>query len=161
MRWIFLVIAFAACKKDEPAKAATPAPAPPDAAAAARPLPPPDGAPPIASPADAATAAVTPPDAGAAAPAPPARKTLKAIKVLPRDWSYERVETFMKDEVAAGLGVKCSFCHDEKDHAKDTKHKVEAREMMELTRDLNAAHFGGKTRVRCVTCHNGREEPRK
>jgi hypothetical protein len=66
------------------------------------------------------------------------------------------------NEMAAGLGVHCHYCHatDNSGGASDTKpEKARAREMIRLTMDLNARNFGGKPVVTCFTCHNGKPRP--
>ena len=66
------------------------------------------------------------------------------------------------NEMAAGLGVHCHYCHanDDSRGASDTKpQKARAREMIRLTMDLNARHFNGQPVVTCYTCHNGKPHP--
>jgi len=66
----------------------------------------------------------------------------------------------MKAQVAKSLGVKCKHCHDTKDFASDAnKNKKIARKMMQMTNSINKKHFKGKHRVKCMTCHMGKEEP--
>ena len=73
------------------------------------------------------------------------------------------------------LNVKCNFCHvrneatKQWDHASDdNKHKLIAREMMQLTNEINDKYFdftGGKRTittqlmVTCYTCHRGEKQP--
>jgi hypothetical protein len=73
------------------------------------------------------------------------------------------------------LNVKCNFCHIRNDSTKkwdyasdDNKHKQVAREMMEMTNELNDKYFDytGEKRtittqlmVTCYTCHHGDKEP--
>jgi hypothetical protein len=95
-------------------------------------------------------------------PSPPtADQAPKDLQVLPTSWSRKKLEDYMKTQVAAGLGVKCKHCHDTADFAKSTEHKEEARAMMRMTNDLNKQFFDGKSRVSCMTCHNGAPEPAK
>lgn len=64
------------------------------------------------------------------------------------------------NQMRAGLGVDCLYCHVKGDVASDAKpEKVRGREMMRLVMDLNARHFGGKTIVTCFTCHDGKVHP--
>jgi hypothetical protein len=66
------------------------------------------------------------------------------------------------NEMAAGLGVHCHYCHatDDSRGASDTKpQKARAREMIRMVMDLNARHFGGQPVVTCFTCHNGKPHP--
>lgn len=70
---------------------------------------------------------------------------------------------------ARALDVRCEFCHvgndvDGFDYAlDDKKHKLQAREMLRMTLDINKkylAEFGGHgLQVTCATCHRGRAEP--
>jgi hypothetical protein len=94
-----------------------------------------------------------------AAQAAASNRPLENIQVLPRSWPRERVLTYMKNVVSAGLGVRCTFCHEGKDFAKDTEHKREARAMIRLTQEVNRKFFAGKARVSCMTCHQGHKEP--
>lgn len=65
------------------------------------------------------------------------------------------------NEMRAGLGVHCHYCHapgaDAKSDVKPEKRR--AREMIRMVMDLNARHFGGKPVVTCFTCHNGKPRP--
>lgn len=66
------------------------------------------------------------------------------------------------NEMAAGLGVHCHYCHatDDSRGASDTKpQKARAREMIRMVIDLNARHFGGQPVVTCFTCHDGKPHP--
>jgi hypothetical protein len=82
----------------------------------------------------------------------------KNLKVLPKDMSKKDIKAVMK-KVADALGVECDHCHDLDDMAKDTEHKLVARQMMIMVNDMNKKYFKGKPRVACVTCHNGKKEP--
>jgi hypothetical protein len=82
------------------------------------------------------------------------------LKVLPTSLSLAQVNDFMKKQVARGLGVKCTHCHDKGDYAADTnEHKRAARSMIQMTSDLNKKYFDGKRILSCATCHKGREKP--
>lgn len=66
--------------------------------------------------------------------------------------------------IAGSLGVKCDFCHVNKDgdwnFAADEKtHKATAREMMLMVLNVNKTTFKGTTEVTCYTCHRGRSHP--
>jgi hypothetical protein len=66
------------------------------------------------------------------------------------------------NEMRAGLGVHCHYCHanDNTNGASDTKpQKARAREMIRMVMDLNTRHFGGQPVVTCFTCHNGKPHP--
>lgn len=82
------------------------------------------------------------------------------LKVLPTSLSLAQVNDFMKKEVARGLGVKCTHCHEKGDYAADTnEHKRAARSMIQMTSGLNKTYFSGKRVVSCATCHKGHDEP--
>jgi len=60
-----------------------------------------------------------------------------------------------------GLGVDCEFCHVKGDRASDANpHKVTAREMVEMTRQINTHFTDAKEHVTCYTCHRGEAEPK-
>ena len=82
-------------------------------------------------------------------------KNIKILNEMPAD-QMGKVMNLM----AAGLGVKCSFCHVEGYFSKDGKEEKEtAREMLKMTFALNKDYFVGQTEVSCATCHNGRAHP--
>jgi len=94
------------------------------------------------------------------------------LKVLPKDISREDLVNTMKG-FALGLGVRCQFCHVGEgddlstfDFASDAmEHKQVAREMLLMTMEINRkfiakiAEEEKDSRVRCMTCHRGKEEP--
>ena len=85
---------------------------------------------------------------------------LKNIQIL-KGLSRPEIQRVM-NEMRAGLGVHCHYCHasDNTEGASDTKpEKARAREMIRMVMDLNARHFGGKPVVTCFTCHNGQPHP--
>lgn len=98
----------------------------------------------------------------------------KNLKVLPKDITKRQMDSVM-DHFTASLGVKCNFCHvrnretKEWDHASDSnKHKLVARDMLEMTYAINDKYFDytGSKRdlntqlmITCYTCHNGNKEP--
>ena len=83
----------------------------------------------------------------------------KNLKVLPKEMGKPEIKKLMKG-IADSLGVQCDFCHDTDDMAKDTEHKEIARAMMKMTAEINKTNFKGKQRVTCMTCHNGKKEPK-
>jgi hypothetical protein len=129
----------------------TPTATPDAAAAAPPPAPTPDAAPEPAPAPDAATAAAEPPPAG---------DMPKNLQVMPKTMTTAQVKDIMKQNIAPALGVKCDFCHDTNDFAKDTEHKEIARSMMLMTIDINQKSFKGEWKVTCMTCHDGKKEPR-
>ena len=84
---------------------------------------------------------------------PPAPKNLK---VLPADANL--IPTMRA--AAAGLGVMCTFCH-EQDRSLDTKpEKLTARMMFQMVMDINSKMPpDAKVKVTCYTCHRGQELP--
>ena len=89
--------------------------------------------------------------AGGQRPAPKNLQILKPEEVMPAMRAY-----------TAALGQQCSFCHIQGNMASDdNKHKGVAREMILMTRDLNARLGGAdaKTVVTCYTCHRGAAHP--
>ena len=83
----------------------------------------------------------------------------KNVKIL-KGMSKAEIKKAMK-VVATSLGVQCDHCHDTDDMSKDTPKKEKAREMMLMTQSINKQYFKGEQRVGCVTCHNGKPEPKK
>ena len=85
---------------------------------------------------------------------------LKNVQIL-TGLSRPEIQRVM-NEMRAGLGVHCHYCHanDDTNGASDTKpEKARAREMIRMVMDLNARHFGGQPVVTCFTCHNGKPHP--
>lgn len=94
------------------------------------------------------------------------------LKVLPKDIGKRELVNIMRG-FASGLGVRCNYCHvgenpanlegyDFKSDEKD--HKRTAREMMKMVGAINNDHLAGMdiknpTKVRCITCHRGLEDP--
>jgi hypothetical protein len=96
----------------------------------------------------------------------------KNLKVLPKDITKPQLDSVMQ-HFTASLGVKCNFCHVRTADNKDwdfpsdaNKHKLIAREMMEMTTKINKKYFdmtgkglNASLMVSCYTCHNGKPEP--
>jgi hypothetical protein len=83
------------------------------------------------------------------------------LKVLPTSWSLAQVSDYMKKQVARGLGVRCTHCHEKGDFASDrSEHKKAARSMIEMTSALNRDYFPGHYTLSCFTCHKGKSKPR-
>jgi hypothetical protein len=66
--------------------------------------------------------------------------------------------------MGASLGVKCTFCHVNKDgkwdFVSDEKpEKGSAREMIKMVQGINKASFKGNPAISCFTCHRGSEHP--
>jgi hypothetical protein len=83
----------------------------------------------------------------------------KNVKIL-KGMSKADIKKTMKG-ISTALGVQCDHCHDTDDMAKDTPKKEKAREMLLMTEAVNKTHFKGERKVTCVTCHNGKAEPKK
>ncbi len=100
------------------------------------------------------------------AAAPPAEKTVeqvqKNIKVLSGLPESQLIPAM--NFMSASLGVRCTYCHVNKDGKWDfvTDEKPEkntAREMIKMVLAANKDTFRGKTEVSCYTCHRGRTSP--
>ncbi len=66
--------------------------------------------------------------------------------------------------MGASLGVRCSYCHVNKDSkwdfvADEKPEKLTAREMIKMVLAINKTNFRGNTEVSCFTCHRGRTGP--
>ena len=91
----------------------------------------------------------------------------KNLQVLDFE-SIRDVKKYM-NTVAKDLGVKCSFCHDIRNKSKDTEHKIIARDMMKMQREINERILliesdSLKTneiqpQISCWTCHRGSKHP--
>ncbi|MCU1265609.1 MAG: hypothetical protein JWM21_1927 [Acidobacteria bacterium] len=89
-------------------------------------------------------------------------ETQKNIKVL-NDMPASQLIPMM-NLMSGSLGVKCTFCHVNKDGqwdfpADDKPEKNTAREMIVMTLNINKATFKGNTDVSCFTCHRGSNRP--
>jgi len=67
----------------------------------------------------------------------------------------------MMNYMSASLGVRCQYCHVNKegnwDYAADEKgEKKSAREMITMVAGINKNNFKGNAEVSCYTCHRGR-----
>jgi hypothetical protein len=98
----------------------------------------------------------------------------KNLKILPKDITKEQMDSVMH-HFTNSLNVRCGFCHVHNDSTRVTdyasdenKHKLAAREMMEMTNKINDTYFNmtGEQRnintvlmVTCFTCHHGKNEP--
>ena len=98
----------------------------------------------------------------------------KNLKILPKDITKKQMDSVM-DHFSVSLNVGCDFCHVENsektdmDFASDeNKHKLIARDMLEMTYAINDKYFdytGAKRDINtqlmitCFTCHNGAKMP--
>lgn len=82
-------------------------------------------------------------------------KNIQVLKDIPADELIPSMEF-----ISSSLGVHCSFCHEEGDFSKDTKHpKLRARQMMTMQLAIDKENFGGRLEVTCNTCHRGSTHP--
>ena len=91
----------------------------------------------------------------------------KNLQVLDLE-SMRELKKYMKT-IGKDLGVKCTFCHDLNDKSIDTEHKLVAREMMKMQKNLNKQYFAmigdsllkheNTLQISCWTCHRGNKEP--
>jgi hypothetical protein len=86
----------------------------------------------------------------------------KNVKELTGLSDFELVRAMQ--EMSAGLGVNCDFCHARKGNdldfaSDDKKEKQTARAMIVLTKAANTSTFNGRSTVSCYTCHRGKEHP--
>ena len=82
--------------------------------------------------------------------------------------SERELKKYMKS-ISKDLGVKCVFCHDMNDKSLDTKHKIIARDMIIMQRNLNNQFFAqmgdslsqnqNSFQISCWTCHRGSKMP--
>jgi hypothetical protein len=89
----------------------------------------------------------------------PAQSNIKVLQGVP-----EAQIGLIMDYFGASLGVRCNFCHVNKDgqwhfEADDKPEKTRAREMIKMTMAINKDSFNGNTTVSCYTCHRGRNNP--
>ena len=83
----------------------------------------------------------------------------KNLQFLPKDIKKDELKAIMKAQAKA-LGVECDHCHQMPDADKDTKPKKAAREMMQMTFEVNKKYMHDpKEQVTCYTCHRGKEKP--
>lgn len=82
-------------------------------------------------------------------------KNIQVLKDIPADELIPSMEF-----ISRSLGVHCSFCHEEGDFSKDTKHpKLRARQMITMQLAIDKENFGGRPEVTCNTCHRGSTHP--
>jgi hypothetical protein len=97
------------------------------------------------------------------APAESVFKNIETLKGMPAG----RLLGMMDMGWSRALGVSCDHCHDtEKWDSDDKRAKLAARDMVGMTRAINADYIrkmanlrGENPVVNCGTCHNGRARP--
>ena len=87
------------------------------------------------------------------------QKNIRVLNDLPQSQLIP-----MMNLIAGSLGVKCNFCHVNKngqwDFPLDDKpEKNTAREMIAMTLNINKTTFKGNNEVSCFTCHRGKTRP--
>jgi Photosynthetic reaction centre cytochrome C subunit len=93
-----------------------------------------------------------PPQEGKKGP-PPAPKNLQVLTV-------DDLRSGIMRKFTIALGGNCQTCHVAGDNASDENpHKVIARGMITMTKEINAKFPDGKEHVTCYTCHRGSHEP--
>ncbi len=82
-------------------------------------------------------------------------KNVIALKGTPADQLVPAMQF-----ISAALGGDCGMCHVQgKPELDDKPAKKTAREMISMTLAINKNSCGGRTQVRCFTCHKGAEHP--
>jgi hypothetical protein len=94
-----------------------------------------------------------PPQDGKKKGPPPPPKNLQVLTV-------DELHGGIMQKFAAALGGNCLTCHVQGDFASDENpHKVIARQMITMTKEINGKFPDGKEHVTCYTCHRGVHEP--
>jgi hypothetical protein len=94
-----------------------------------------------------------PPQDGKGKRVPPAPKNLKIL-------TPEELHSGIMQKFAAALGGNCMICHVQGDFASDENpHKIVARKMITMTKEINAKFDDNMEHVTCYTCHRGTHEP--
>jgi hypothetical protein len=84
---------------------------------------------------------------------PPPPKNLQVLTV-------DELHSGIMRKFTVALGGNCQMCHVQGDNASDENpHKVIARKMITMTKEINAKFPDGKEHVTCYTCHRGVHEP--
>jgi hypothetical protein len=108
----------------------------------------------------AQNSAATPPQAATnEKPVEANQKNIQVLQGLPQS-ELIPVMNYM----SASLGVKCGYCHVNKDNnwdfASDEKgEKKTARKMITMVQGINKTSFNGNTEITCYSCHRGRTSP--
>jgi photosynthetic reaction center cytochrome c subunit len=86
----------------------------------------------------------------------------KNVQIL-KGWNTKQISNYMVAQVAGGLKVDCSYCHNINNFADDgNPNKGKARAMMLMSGDLNRSFVSklpvsvGGYNITCATCHNGK-----
>ncbi len=90
------------------------------------------------------------------------------VQIL-KGWTTQQISTYMVAQVAGGLKVDCSYCHNIKNFGQvegypNAGNKNTARKMMLMSADLNQHYITllpasvGGYQITCATCHNGKPQ---
>lgn len=87
------------------------------------------------------------------------QKNIKVLNGLPASQLIP-----VMNYIGASLGVKCTYCHVNKDGkwdfvSDDKPEKGTAREMIRMVQGINKVTFSGNPAVGCYTCHRGSTSP--
>lgn len=98
----------------------------------------------------------------------------KNLKVLPKNITAKQLDSVM-EHFSVSLNVGCDFCHVENKEktdmdfaSDDNKHKLIARDMLEMTYAINDKYFdytgvkrdiNTQLMITCYSCHNGEKMP--
>ncbi len=87
------------------------------------------------------------------------QKNIKVLNGLPESQLIP-----VMNYIGASLGVKCTFCHVNRDGKWDfpsdeKPEKGTAREMIQMVQGINKTTFRGNPEVGCYTCHRGGTHP--
>lgn len=86
----------------------------------------------------------------------------KNVEIL-KGWNTKQISNYMVAQVAGGLKVDCSYCHNINNFADESNpNKAKSRAMMLMSGDLNRSFVSklpvsvGEYNITCATCHNGK-----
>ena len=87
------------------------------------------------------------------------QKNIQVLKGLPESQLIP-----VMNYVSTSLGVRCVFCHVNKDNnwdfpSDEKGEKASARKMITMVMGINKNSFNGNLQVSCYTCHRGRTSP--
>ena len=102
----------------------------------------------------------------------------KNLQVLPKDWTGQQVQAFMRT-FTSGLGQQCTYCHVQDRSSDEKKEKLVARKMISMMMAINDQYLKDvgeplpaaappaagappavpAMKVTCYTCHRGQLKP--
>ncbi|HEY3782041.1 MAG TPA: photosynthetic reaction center cytochrome c subunit family protein [Fimbriimonadaceae bacterium] len=90
-------------------------------------------------------------------------------QTVPAEKAFKNIQSFKGEPansiipamqfISLSLKVGCDYCHVQDRSSDEKKEKLTAREMIAMTKDINAKNFGGRNQVTCATCHAGKTHP--